>query len=489
MRFESSSTLTGANADRRLASKPDRIAMAAIELGRLMGAELPDPRLTGDAASLIQAIHRDLIAHVGHAVVLAGPTLPAEIHALAHWINAQIQAPIDFVEPPTAGHSPATLADLRRDLHAGRVESLAILDCNPAYDASPDLEIGAAARRAKFRVHLGPYADETSALCDWHIPQSHPLESWSDLTAFDGTASLTQPLIAPLYATRSPHELIAAFVQEEEKSDYDIVRESWRGRAGPGDFETWWRRALHDGVIAGSAPAKISVTPKPPSIAALPGNAQLSLVLRPDTSVFDGSFANNAWLQELPKPLTKEVWGNSVAISREDAESLGVSDGDVLRLAGASRFVDVPARIDPRQVAGVFTLTLGYGRAGGGGIGQDVGASAYVLRNAPVAGHGQADWLLEPITATKTGEHRTVPSTQHQFVLDGRSARALSISHARRVPEASLGFERGATGKLLPRGARGRAALGNGDRHLAVHRLQRVRRRLPGREQLAGDRS
>lgn len=417
--LESSSSLTGANADRRLALKPERIAMAAIGLARLMGAELPDPQLTGEAASLIQAIHRDLIAHAGRAVVLAGPTLPAEIHALTHWINAQNRAPIDFIEPPAAGHSPATLAELCRDLEAGRVEGLAILACNPAYDASPDLGLGAAVRRAKFRVHLGSYANETSSLCDWHIPQSHGLETWSDLAAFDGTASLVQPLIAPLYATRSPHELIAALAQEEDKSDYDRVRESWRAKAASDDFEAWWRRSLHDGVIEGSAPARISAAPKLPSMTALPENAQLSLVLRPDPSVFDGSFANNAWLQELPKPLTKEVWGNAVAISPEDAARLAVSDGDVLRLAAAGRFLEAPARVDPRQVAGVFALTLGYGRAGGGTIGENVGANAYLLRNAPVAGQGQADWLLAPIMATKIDERRTVVSTQHQFVLDG----------------------------------------------------------------------
>ena len=417
--IEASPSLTGANADHRLALPPDRIAALVVGLGRQLGEDLPDPHLAEAEATLLEAIHRDLAPHAGRGIVLVGPTQPAEIHAIAHWINGQIRAPVDLFEPPGNGVPPGTLSDLVRDLEAGKAESVVIIDCNPAHEAPPALDFASALRRSKFRVHVGSYADETAAICDWHIPQSHVLESWSDLRAFDGTASLVQPLIAPLYATHSSHELLAILDQRGEKSDYEIVRDSWRGNAGSQDFEAWWRRALHDGVIAESAPAKVTPSPKVPSITTLPASTRPSLVLRPDPSIFDGAFANNAWLQELPKPLTKEVWGNTVALSTADAERLGVAEGEVLRLTVDGQFIEVPARIDSRQASGVFSTTLGYGRKAAGRIGDGLGVNAYALRSAPRARRGEANWAMAPLTVSKTGERVFVPSTQHQFTLDG----------------------------------------------------------------------
>ncbi len=256
---------------------------------------------------------------------MVGPRQPADVHALGHWINAQVQAPVDFTEPIDThpqSHA-ASLQDLANELQGGRIETLVVLDANPAYDTSATLDIATGISRVPFSVHLGLHDDETAAHCHWHLPLSHALESWSDLRAIDGTASIVQPLIRPLYDSRDAHEFLAMAAGQLAPSSYDLVRQTWQAQSGAGDFEAWWRRALHDGVIASSAAAKIA-TPAPatPNLAPAEAAAGMTLLLGADPSLWDGRFANNAWLQECPKPMTKEVWGNSFALSSADAAQL-----------------------------------------------------------------------------------------------------------------------------------------------------------------------
>jgi Fe-S-cluster-containing dehydrogenase component len=417
--IESSPTLTGANADHRLALPPAQIADFAIAIARALGADLPEIALPAATTAFQREVSRDIAAHRARALVVAGPTLPPDIHALCHWINAQLQAPVDYWEPGE-GAAGASLADLVRDLNADKVDSLFVLQCNPAYDAPPALDFARAAAKARLSVHLGCYFDETAALCQWHIPATHGLESWSDLATSGGAASLVQPLIAPLYETRSSHEMIAALAGGVA-SGYALVRETWAAAAPAGGFETWWRQALQDGIIAGNRGQKASdLTPSLPELKAA-ASSPLTLVLRPDPGIYDGSFANNAWLQELPKPLTKEVWGNSIGVAPGDAATLGVVDGDVLRLTADGRSVSAPVRIAAGHAPGVISLYLGYGRTAAGVIGTGVGANAYLLR-------ADASFALGVI-AEPTGERRSVPSTQHQFSLEGEAA-ALFPSYA-----------------------------------------------------------
>jgi molybdopterin-containing oxidoreductase family iron-sulfur binding subunit len=410
---ESAATLTGASADHRLTLPPAEIASVVIAIARALGAAMPESVLGKEAAAFANELARDLAAHKGRALVIAGPTLAPDAHALCHWINAQLQAPVNYFEAEDEA-PPSSVADLVRDCEAGKVDSVFILGCNPAYDAPPGLHFGEAIRKAELCAHLGCYFDETAALCEWHIPQTHILESWSDLAAPDGAASLVQPLIAPLYDTRSAHEMIAA-LDRSVASGRDLVRETWKARAPAGDFENWWRRALQDGIIAGSAaePAP-SLSPQLPRMTSH-AIGELTLVLRPDPCVYDGSFANNAWLQELPKPLTKEVWGNSIGIAPADAARFGMADGDVLRLKANGRSVEAPIRIASSHPPGVLSLALGYGRTAAGRIGTGVGANAYLLR-------ADASWAIGGVVATPTGEHRPLPSTQQHFSLDGEAA-------------------------------------------------------------------
>jgi Fe-S-cluster-containing dehydrogenase component len=411
--IESSPTLTGANADHKLVLSPVQIADFAVAIARKLGADLAEVPLPAALGAFQEEVTRDIVAHPGRALVIAGPTLSPEVHALCHWINAQVQAPVDYLERGEQATS-ASLTDLVRDLNAGKVQELFLLHCNPAYDAPPVLGFAQAVAKAPFRAHLGCYFDETAALCEWHIPATHILESWSDLATSSQAASLVQPLIAPLYETRSAHEMLAALAGSVA-SGYALVRETWAAGTPADGYEAWWRRALHDGIIAGNAMQKISgLAPALPQLKTAAASA-LTLVLRPDPCVYDGSLANNAWLQELPKPLTKEVWGNSIGISPTDAAALKIADGDVLRLSANGGSLAAPARIAAGHASGILSLYLGHGRTAAGVIGTGVGANAYLLR-------ADASWAVDGVGATPTGERRPLPSTQHRFALDGEAA-------------------------------------------------------------------
>ena len=201
-----------------------------------LGAQFPKPALPDEALHFAEAAAKALVASHGQALVLAGPTQSSEIQAVVHWINYQLKAPTDFIEPidQPNGREPSPLADLAHDLDGGSVKLLLILNANPAYDAPADLQMGELLRKATSSIHLGSHRDETAMLCQWHIPHSHALESWSDLRARDGTASIIQPLIRPLYASRTAHELLATIMGQPNASAYDLVRETWQPNGGAG---------------------------------------------------------------------------------------------------------------------------------------------------------------------------------------------------------------------------------------------------------------
>ncbi len=408
--LQSAPTLTGANADHVVTLSPGDVGAAAVALARALGAPLPEPKLTAALQRKIAAIGRELAAHPRHALVLAGPSQPPDIHALTHWINKKLAAPIACFNPSS---DAATLAELAADLAAGKVDTLLVCGCNPAYDAPGDSPIRDAIRKARFSLHHGLYFDETASLCGWHVPESHPLEAWGDLRSVEGTASFTQPLIEPLYDTRTLGALLAWFTGEANAKDYDLVRATWSAEKGA-DFEAFWRKGLHDGVVAGSAPVAIDPgEPALPKIEPPPPDSGFALRVRPDPNRYDGSFANNAWLQECPKPLTKEVWGNSIGISPADADRVGVTNGDRLQLSTGDRAIVAPARIDSGCAEGVLSLDLGHGRAQAGHIGTGIGANAYALRST------EALWSIAGVEARKEDGGPGFLSTQKQFEIDG----------------------------------------------------------------------
>ena len=408
--IEAAPTLTGLSADNRLTWPLDRIEAATVALARVLGADLPDPGLPPTEAAQVVAIAQDLQDRRG--LVVPGPSLRPEIHALAHWINARIAAPLDLVAPAASGDA-GTLAELVRDLQAGAVDTLLVANCNPVYDAPPSLKVAEAISKARLGIHLGQHRDETSDACTWHVAQSHPLESWSDLRAVDGTASLVQPLIRPLYVTRSLHAMLAAFGGDFAADDRALVRDTWRERAAGSDFEAWWRKVLEDGVIPGTASPVLALPSPalPRSIATAPSGSA-TLLIRPDPCLWDGSPANNAWLQECPRPLTKEVWGNALGLGPADAAGLAVKTGDLLRLTAGDASLTVPAFVLDGHAPGTFSLTTGHGRSRAGSIGDGVGVSAHALT-------GQGGRFAVMVEVARDGGRGAVHTTQDQFRLEG----------------------------------------------------------------------
>jgi molybdopterin-containing oxidoreductase family iron-sulfur binding subunit len=340
-------SLTGAAADHRLALHPALVRNLALAIAaEMQGGSAPD--LPREAARFAKICVADLKANAGRALICVGRRQPREVHALVHWLNAQLKAPVDLIAS-VAGDSLGDAQSLQafaRGLDEGRVETLLILGANPAYDAPADLRLHDKIGKVAFAAQLGLYDDETAALCQWHLPQAHALESWSDLRAFDGTASIVQPLIRPLYDTRSAHDVLAFMAGTVAPSAYDLVRETWQSQAPGEGFGAWWKQALHDGVIAGTRAEPVAVgAPKRPDVKPATAPAGMALLLAPDPSVWDGRFANNAWLQECPRPFTKDVWGNGIGLSPADAARRKIADGETVELVRDGIVLRGPARI------------------------------------------------------------------------------------------------------------------------------------------------
>jgi molybdopterin-containing oxidoreductase family iron-sulfur binding subunit len=323
---EGSPTSTGASADHRLALRSSEIEGFARAVAAAAGVAVEG----SVAHAWAGPIARDLKRAGARSLVIAGESQPPAVHAIAHAMNEALGAvgtTVTHTAPAEAtpvGETAAFKA-LVAEVQAGAVEMLVVLGSNPAYAAPADLKVREALEKVPLRIHHGLYLDETAERCHWHLPASHPLESWADLRAADGTASIVQPLIAPLYSTLSDIEVVAAFGEGDQKG-YEIVRAHWESLIGAADFETRWNRALHDGVVAGTAFETKAVKVAPGEWVKAGGAtraAGLEIAFRTDPSVFDGRFANLGWLQELPRPLTKITWDNVALVSPKTAAALG----------------------------------------------------------------------------------------------------------------------------------------------------------------------
>jgi molybdopterin-containing oxidoreductase family iron-sulfur binding subunit len=425
---ESSSTNTGAMADHRLALRPSEIGMFALALAQELGIEVgPDqasrPPLTEAQATWLRAVADDLREHRGSGVVIAGLQQPAAVHALAHAMNSALDnggRTVFYTDPAAAKpmDQVASLRELVADMDAGMVDLLVILDANPVYSAPADLRFAERLAKVKLRVHLGLDEDETAALCHWHIPEAHYLEAWSDVRTFDGTVSIIQPLVAPLYGGKSGHELLAVLLDDLNPSGYQIVRDHWRRYLPGEDFERFWRTALHDGVIANTAffPRQV-VLQRLAVDGAVPGREatqEIELLFQPDPTLWDGRFANNGWLQELPKPMTKLTWDNAALLSPALAERLGLENEEVVELRLHGRAVRAPVWIMPGHADHTVTVALGYGRWRAGHVGTGVGFNAYALRTS------DAPWSASGLEIRKTGGRYPLASTQHHHRMEGR---------------------------------------------------------------------
>jgi molybdopterin-containing oxidoreductase family iron-sulfur binding subunit len=418
-------TITGAMADAHLPVRAHEVYSLALAVARAVGVEGVQAADTGlpTHEKWVTAVAADLKAHPGASLVVAGETQPREVHALTHALNQTLGNASKTVEyiPPieiVAGDETNSLRALARDMTAGLVDTLVILGGNPAYDAPADLDFARSLAKVRLSIRLGLYEDETSSGCHWHVPEAHVLESWGESRAFDGTTTIQQPLIAALYGGKTSYELLAVLLGQPGRSGLDVLREYWKKHAPDGDFETFWRTALHNGLIADSAAKPKAVSLKLPSQLPpppMPGAGELELIFRPDPTVWDGRFANNGWLQELPKPLTKLTWDNAALLSKATADRLGLSNEEMVELNYHGRKLFMPVWLAPGHADDSVTIHLGYGRTRAGRVGSHLGFSAYALRTS------DAPWFGAGLGLHETGQRYPLATTQHHFNMEGRN--------------------------------------------------------------------
>jgi len=420
--------LTSAKADFHAVASPGALAgladrlLAAVNGEGGNGEAGDDPWLAHAAAALRAAR--------GQSIVVAGTAQPAAEHAAVHRLNAALGNAghtVTYTEPVLAPAAP--LAELVQAMAAGEVSVLLMLDSNPVYTAPAELGFTAALGRVALKIHAGSYVDETAAHADWHLPLAHPLESWGDARSMDGTVTFIQPTILPLYSGRTVPEILSIFT--EPRSGYDLLRDHWGQGQDPAAFEARWQQAVHDGFLPGTALPDVAVTVAPAQgPQSTPAPAQgLTVLFRPDPNVWDGSVASNAWLQELPKPLTKVVWDNIVAVSPGLAEREKLANGDVVTLAADGRSIQGPAWIVPGQADDAVTAFFGYGRAAPDILAAGLGYNAYPLR----AGSGDQ---LAGATLVKVGRQAKVVSTQDHGSMEGHDFVRVQKTGA---PDATLG--------------------------------------------------
>ena len=433
---EPTPSVTGSSADHRLPLRSSDVELFARALAGKLGIG-PGAALSGEAAKWLEVVAKELQSERRTSLVIAGEYQPAAVHALAHAINATLGnagTTLFYTEPLDAdAGNMESIRDLCAEMDRGKVDLLLILGGNPVYDAPHDFDFVNKLKRVSTAIHLSPYFDETSAYCQWHLAESHYLESWSDARAHDGTASIIQPLIAPLYFTHSAHEVIAAFSDKPGVPAYDAVRAYWTEASVhlPSSLDSGWRKWLNDGVIEGTKSAPINPELKF-NAASLPAfrpapAEQIEFIFRPDPAVHDGRFANNGWLQELPKPLTKLTWDNAALISPKLAQqkdfthkvqSRGGEHGQVrsplvdIELNGSK--VTAAVWTLPGQAENTVVLPLGYGRTRAGYTGSNKGFNAYAVRSS------NALWTATDGKMTATGDSYPLACTQYHFNMEGR---------------------------------------------------------------------
>jgi len=429
---EPTPSVTGATADNRLPLKANDVALFA----RALAAQIGGGAGTAPAGSekFLNAVASDLVKHKGTGLVVAGAQQSAEVHALAHHLNELLGnagVTVYYTEPIEA--SPVDQAESLRELCSemahGKVDLLLIIGGNPVYDAPHDWDFAAKLKKVGTLVHLSSHYNETSEYAHWHIPETHFLETWGDARAFDGTYSVIQPLIAPLYRAHSAFEVLTAFSDKPGATAYDAVRERMKAMPGGADLDKFWRKSLNDGFVAGSAFAAVNASAKV-NVSGLPAakpTAEVEFLFRPDPTIYDGRFANNGWLQELAKPVTKITWDNAALMSPATAEKLDVTHkimsrggehgqvrATVLDIALSGSKVTAAAWVVPGQADGVVVLPLGYGRKNAGFTGSNKGFNAYVLRTS------DALWTASGGRITATKDDYPIACTQYHHNVEGR---------------------------------------------------------------------
>ncbi|MBZ9762429.1 TAT-variant-translocated molybdopterin oxidoreductase [Mesorhizobium sp. CA8] len=425
----STPTITGAAADHRLAIKPSEVEAVAAGLNAALTGQ------TGTSGSPIDqawmaALVDDLRAAGRDALVIAGAQQSAFVHAAALAANAKLGAlgnTVELIEPPDALSVDGDLGALREAIGDGVVDTVVALGTNPLHTAPASVDAHKAFSGLNLFVHHGLYRDETAFLAHWHVPAAHELESWSDIRAYDGTASLVQPLIKPLYDGKTVHELLAVLGGQFETDPLSLVQQHWAALD-----DDAWKKALRDGTVPNGAARPVPVT-MPPDLGGLRPAAKagdgIEIRFVADPWLRDGRFANASWLQELPRPLTKIVWGNAALISPATAQRLKIANGKVINIASDGADVAAPAWILPGHPDETITLSFGFGRKAGSVAALAEGCDAFRLRSG-------AEWFAAGAAIAPRKNSVRVITTQHHQAMEGRAiVRHASLDAFRQNPD------------------------------------------------------
>lgn len=416
---EANCGLVGSVADHRFPVKGSEVAACVSALANALGVGGSSAAPAGFTKH-VAAIAKDIQANRGASVIVAGEHLPAEVQQAVQQLNValgNVGNTVRYIASPEVTASFGSITNLAADLNSGGIEVMVIANSNPVYTAPADLKFADALAKAKLKIHFNAYHDETSAGCDWHLPAAHTLEVWGDARGHDGTASIQQPIMAPLFEGRSEIEFLSLLLMEK-KSGYDLIRTYWQSQGmGGAEFEKAWRTAVHNGTVPNSASPSLTATGG--SVSLSPTNASgFEISFMADPAVFDGRYANNGWLQELPRPLTKVVWDNVVTFSASDAAQMGIVVDELVNVTTKAGTITGIAYILPGQPVGTATVNLGYGRTAGGTLctltGADGGGfNAYALRTS-----GNMSFA-DGVTIEKKGVQQHLASTQGHSPLGG----------------------------------------------------------------------
>ena len=457
---ECAPTPTGHLADHRVSASPTALGniaaalLATIAGNAHVGSRVPAGTVRASAASIpltptardwVNSAASDLTAHAGRAIVIAGETQSAEVRAVAHALNAALgnsgstTSLVSYTASPIAGagetgHDLATFAS---DLTGGGVDTLLVLEGNPVYTAPVDLNLAHAVGSVRNSLYLGMYDDETARATTWLAPAAHYLESWGDARAYDGTLSMIQPLIAPLYDGHTAAEVLAMIAGGASQSGHDMLRaNSSASRAGGGAFESWWNDSIARGTVAGSTSPVVAASIRWDAVAT--AHAQLAAPVARDQleirfvgspAVHDGRFSDNGWLQELPDAVTKLTWDNALMVGPAYAGRAKLATGDEVQVDLRGRALKVPAVIVPGHPNEAVTLAMGYGRSGAEAVARGVGVNANTIRTwgEPYNDVG--------VTIKPTGGHRTLAITQEHWSLEGRGDSIIGVAVADSVAQ------------------------------------------------------
>lgn len=440
---ESSPTLTGSTADHTLTLRfphVETVARAVAEKLGVPGVSPHDIKQHAIPEAWLNALVADLGAAQGAAVVVAGEQQPAIVHAIAHAINEKLGAVasgvVKYIEP--VEQNPViqldSITELAGEMTKGNVKLLVILGGNPAYSTPHDLNFAEAIEKVDLRVHLTESTNETSDLVHWVVPAAHYLEGWSDARGHDGTVSIVQPLIQPLYNGKTSHEVLAVLLGNDTATAYDLIRESWTAQRGPEGFENFWRDSLGAGYVADSAARPKRVQHKLQFAAQeLVKEEGLDVVFRLDASALDGRATNNSWLQELPRPLTRLTWDNAIIVHPDTARANKLKHEDVAELTVGNKTVTGPVLIQFGHPKNVVTVHLGYGRKQCGVVGKGVGFDANAIRSA------KSPWFTTGGVLSGTGKTYLLSRTEEHWNIEQSLAEQAEAAERRHlIRETSL---------------------------------------------------